>query len=73
MPAVQNQQVQERKKGQCDAKYAKSKTKNAGHVKPLKAKTNSHAHAHRRTRRGGGRPPGLEKFQGKRKLLKNPE
>jgi len=23
--------------------------------------------------RGCGRPPGLEKFQGKRKLLKNPE
>ena len=38
--------------------------------------------SHRRTRRGGGgsgRPPGLEKFQGKlcfqgnRKFLKNPE
>ena len=34
---------------------------------------------HRRTRQGGGRPPGLEKFQGKlcfqgnRKFLKNPE
>jgi len=36
-------------------------------------------YCHRRTRRGGGRPPGLEKFQGKlcfqgnRKLLKNLE
>jgi len=28
---------------------------------------------HKRTRRGGGQPPRLEKFQGKRKLLKNPE
>jgi len=31
---------------------------------------------HRRTRRvvgEGGRPPGLENFQGKRKMLKNPE
>jgi len=42
----------------------------------------TNGYGHRRTRRGvgeGGRPPGLEKFQGKlcfqgnRKLLKNPE
>jgi len=33
----------------------------------------AYSSGHRRTRRGGRQSPWLEKFQGKRKLLENPE